>query len=125
MKIREIVGHLETRVDQLLKEFKALELSITVWQNNNPFIAMEDSDEIKPILNEMIDIFQELRPIEKLIRFKFKEYAIIFDKLGMILDERENGKFFAFLSHAPIKEKRPYNKRAALTVSPEGQTTLH
>lgn len=122
--IREIVFMLEARTEHLLGQFRAIEDKINQWQSENPFDALEESDKVRPMLEEMIVIFTELKPIEKLIRFKFKQYDVIFDKLAQIIHEKENGKFFSFLAHSPFAEKRKYNKRALPAPTVEGQSTI-
>ncbi len=123
--IREIVFQLEARVEVLLTDFRKSEADINQWQKDNPFDDMEQSPLMKPVIEGMIAIFTELKPIEKLIRFKFKEYEVIFDKLSQIIHEKENGKFFSFLAAMPLKEKRPYNKRALIaSPAPQGQEVI-
>ncbi len=109
--IREIIFVLEERTETLLNEFKEIERLINDWTTQNPMEDIENSPEVKPYLEDMVKIFVELRPIEKLIRFKFKEYNIIFDKLSQIIHEKDNGKFFSLLSNSPVLMKRKYTKK--------------
>lgn len=109
--IREIIFVLEERTETLLNEFKEIERLINDWTVQNPMEDIENSPEVKPYLEDMVKIFVELRPIEKLIRFKFKEYNIIFDKLSQIIHEKDNGKFFSLLSNSPVLMKRKYTKK--------------
>ena len=122
--IREIVFQLEARTETLLGQFRSIEDKINAWQAAHPFDSIEESADVKPMLENMIVIFTELKPIEKLIRFKFKQYDIIFDKLAQIIHEKENGKFFSFLAHSPFAVKRKYTKNALPAPSLEGQPTI-
>jgi hypothetical protein len=110
---------LESRVDVLLGEFKEFEQDLKEFTDVHPDIILEESEALKPILEGMITIFQELKPIEKLIRFKFKDYGPIFDNLSRIINEKENGKFFSFLQVIPqLSPKRAYTKRVVQTSIP-------
>lgn len=122
-KIKEIVLALEARTETLLSEFDTLKYEIELFSANHPFINMEEAEELKPTLNKMIEIFVEFRPIEKLIRHKFKQHAVIFDTLSKIIFERENGKFFSFLAAGAFGVKRKYNKKQVL-IAPAHQTEI-
>jgi len=74
-------------------------------------------------LGKMLDIFNEFKCIEKLIRYKFPQYNVLFDKLIEIEEERIHGKFFSFLRCLPGK-KRTYVKKKVIQVGSEEQQTI-
>jgi hypothetical protein len=124
-KLAEITKAMENRVEYLIFEFESLRISL----NDMDIYDVEkinDKDSII-LLNKMIDIFSEFKCIEKLIRFKYPQYNVIFDKLNIIESDRLHGKFFSFLRCIPSKRK-PYVRKKDLLVEDrimiENQTSI-
>jgi hypothetical protein len=109
--IKDITNTLEARIQVLVNEFMKLEKELDIELT----VAETDINEIKSPaamdkLNQMTDIFIELKPIERLIRYKYPEFNKIFDQLSVIEAERTYGKFFSFLMCLPGR-KRSYQKK--------------
>jgi hypothetical protein len=119
-KIIDITKLLEARITTLMNQFCSLESNINsllLLQNLSIYQIDKNKDpKVMESINKMVDIFIELKPIERLIRFKYKEFNGIFDRLEEVENERKHGKFFAFL--ACIPSKRTYIKRKTATNKP-------
>ena len=107
--IKEALNTLENRIKTIMDEFERLDLEVTekLSHYNEKLIDLDNikDPKILELLNKMLDLFIELKPIERLIRFKHKEYARIFDMLQQIEGERIHGKFFSFLASLPNKKR--------------------
>lgn len=101
MKIREIMNQLESRVTFLVDDFKKNYSHIEALNKDDMNVDLENDPRCKMYLDKMIDVFIELKPVERIIRFKYPEYADIFTQLGKIEFERTHGKFFSFLAVLP------------------------
>lgn len=123
--IREITNALEERITLLMNRFIDLEKEVTIMTEGIEDIGMIKDPKIMEKINAMVDIFIELKPIERLIRFKYKEFNLIFDKLVVIEAERKYGKFFSFLMCLP-GQKRKYTKKTNQFIerSLPGQTSI-
>ncbi len=125
--IREIVRELENRVQVLLDNFKVHYDNIMHMNAVEINIELESDPRCVKELEAMIAIFHELKPVERIVRFKNPEYTDIFTQLAKIEFERQNGKFFSFLAVMPSFEKKrgpkPKNVKLLGTV-PLGQTSL-
>jgi hypothetical protein len=107
--IKEALDTLESRIKSIMDEFERLDLEVTerLSQYHQKNISLDDikDPKITELLNKMLNLFMELKPIERLIRFKYKEYSRIFDMLQQIEGERIHGKFFSFLAALPNKKR--------------------
>jgi len=123
-KIKQIVDDLEHRITYLMNKFIKLEEEATFILDGEitPDGEITNPKAIEK-LNAMLDIFVELKPIERLIRFKYKEFIPVFDKLIQIEGERTYGKFFSFLACLPNKRKY-IKKNPFIQKSLTGQSSL-
>lgn len=108
--IKEITNALEERITILMNKFIVLEKEVAEMTSEVEDLGMIKDPNVMAKINEMVDIFVELKPIERLIRFKYKEFNLIFDKLVIVEAERQHGKFFSFLMCLP-SQKRRYTKK--------------
>ena len=125
--ITEITHALESRITFLMNDFTSIESEVTQLMFDNGIKEFDEikNEELRNKLNRLVEIFVELRPIERLIRFKYKEFNQIFDKLVIIEAERIHGKFFSFLMCLP-NIRRPYTKKTNIFIerSLPGQATI-
>lgn len=104
--VREIIRELENRVTHLLGNFNELNKRLDDLLATDFNIELESDPRSQQLLDQMIALFLELKPVERIVRYKQPELTPIFEQLGKIEFERTHGKFFSFLAVMPGQEKK-------------------
>ena len=104
-----ILGHttsLNELMESLMFNFEELNISALVLEMDFSEVR---NKEAMSILNQMLDIYLELGPIEPLINFSYPQYRLVFKKLEMLEHERKYGRLHTFLAKA-LPKKRQYKR---------------
>lgn len=104
--IREIIRELENRVTHLLGNFTHLNKQLDDVLAMDFNIDIESDPRTHDLLSQMIALFLELKPVERIVRYKQPELTPIFAQLDKIEFERTHGKFFSFLAVMPGQDKK-------------------